>query len=90
MKKNLLIFVLTFLSNSVMSQDAGIKKNSKNKNGTFYLAIGTVGVESGFRIHVGKNFFATGSVKGAFANYNHFLIDGGYGKHKWLSGQSTT
>ncbi len=46
-----------------------------------------VGFELGVRVHVGKYFFATGTFKGAFANYNHFLIDGGYGKQKWFSAQ---
>jgi hypothetical protein len=53
----------------------------------YYLSGYIVGFESGFRFHLGKYLFATGTFKGAFANYNHFLIAGGYGKQKWLSGQ---
>ena len=44
------------------------------------------GVEAGLRLHLGKYIFATGSLKGAYANYSHFLISGGYGKQKWFSG----
>jgi hypothetical protein len=53
----------------------------------YYISGYVMGIESGLRFHLGKHFFATGSFKGAFANYNHFLIAGGYGKHKWISGQ---
>ena len=31
--------------------------------------------------------FWNGSFKGAFANYNHFLIDKGWGRQKWFSAQ---
>lgn len=58
-----------------------------HRDDRYYISGYIIGVESGFRLHIGKTFFATGSFKGAFANYNHFLIEGGYGKHKWLSGQ---
>ena len=58
-----------------------------NRDDRYYLSGYIVGVESGFRFHIGKYFFATGTFKGAFANYNHFLIAGGYGKQKWFSGQ---
>lgn len=53
----------------------------------YYLSGYVAGVETGFRLHAGKWFFFTGSFKGAFANYNHFLINGGHGKQQWLSGQ---
>lgn len=53
----------------------------------YYISGYVVGIESGVRVHFGKYLFATGSFKGAFANYNHFLIAGGYGKQKWVSGQ---
>ena len=45
------------------------------------------GIESGFRLRLGKYFFGTGTCKGAWANYNHFLIWNGYGKQRWFSGQ---
>jgi hypothetical protein len=45
-----------------------------------------MGAESGLRVHFLKHFFVTGSFKGAFANYNHFLIDEGFGQHKIFSG----
>ena len=52
----------------------------------YYLSGYVAGVESGIRLHLGKYIFGTGSFKGCFANYSHFLISGGYGKQKWFSG----
>jgi len=52
----------------------------------YYLSGYVAGLESGLRVHLGKYVFATGSFKGCFANYSHFLISGGYGKQKWFSG----
>jgi hypothetical protein len=46
-----------------------------------------IGLESGFRFRILQYLFVSVSFKGAFANYDHFLIAGGYGKQKWFSGQ---
>jgi hypothetical protein len=46
-----------------------------------------IGLESGIRFRILQYLFLSISVKGAFANYDHFLIAGGYGKQKWFSGQ---
>ena len=59
----------------------------KRRDDQYHISGYLIALESGFRIHVGKYLFATGSFKGAFANYSHFLIWNGYGKQKWFSGQ---
>ena len=45
-----------------------------------------VGTEWGARVHFLKNFYVMGSFKGAFANYNRFLIYEGLGNHHFFSG----
>jgi hypothetical protein len=59
----------------------------KHRDDQYHISGYVVGVESGLRLLIGKYFFATGSFKGAWANYNHFLIWNGYGKQQWFSGQ---
>jgi hypothetical protein len=59
----------------------------QHRDDKYHISGYVLGVESGFRLHIGKYFFATGSFKGAWANYNHFLIWNGYGKQQWFSGQ---
>lgn len=59
----------------------------KHRDDKYHISGYVMGVESGLRVHIGKYFFATGSFKGAWANYNHFLIWNGYGKQQWFSGQ---
>ena len=46
-----------------------------------------IGVEPGIRYNFLENFFTTASIKGAYANYNHFRIAYGYGRQKWFSAQ---
>jgi hypothetical protein len=58
-----------------------------HRDDKYHISGFVVGLESGLRLHIGKYFFATGSFKGAWANYNHFLIWNGYGKQQWFSGQ---
>lgn len=59
----------------------------KRRDDRYHISGYIVAIESGLRLHIGKHLFATGSFKGAFANYSHFLIWNGYGKQKWFSGQ---
>lgn len=59
----------------------------KHRDDKYHISGYVLGVESGLRLHLGKYFFATGSFKGAWANYNHFLIWNGYGRQQWFSGQ---
>ena len=59
----------------------------QHRDDRYHISGYVLGVESGLRLHIGKYFFATGSFKGAWANYTHFLIWNGYGKQQWFSGQ---
>lgn len=45
------------------------------------------GASAGLRYNFLNNFFVETNVKGAYANYLHFLIADGYGKQHWLSAQ---
>lgn len=57
-----------------------------HRDDRYYFSGYVMGVETGLRVHFLKHFFITGSFKGAFANYNHFLIDQGFGQHRFYSG----
>jgi hypothetical protein len=46
-----------------------------------------IGVEPGIRYNFLKNFFASASIKGAYANYNKFRIADGSGSQQWFSAQ---
>jgi len=59
----------------------------QHRDDKYHISGYVLGVESGLRICLGKYFFATGSLKAAWANYTHFLIWSGYGKQQWCSGQ---
>jgi hypothetical protein len=59
----------------------------KHRDDKYHISGYVGGIESGLRFNIGKYFFATASFKGAWANYNHFLIWNGYGKQQWFSGQ---
>jgi hypothetical protein len=59
----------------------------KHRDDQYHISGYVFGIESGLRFLIGKYFFVTGSFKGAWANYNHFLIWNGYGKQQWFSGQ---
>ena len=58
-----------------------------HRDDQYHISGYVFGVESGLRLDIGKYFFATATLKGAWANYNHFLIWNGYGKQQWFSGQ---
>jgi hypothetical protein len=53
----------------------------------YHISGFVTGIETGLRIHFGKYIFATGTFKGAYANYSDFLIAGGKGSQKWFSAQ---
>ena len=53
----------------------------------YHLSGYIVGLESGLRLNFGSHFFATGTFKGAYANYSDFLIANGKGSQQWFSGQ---
>jgi len=59
----------------------------KHRDDQYHISGYVLGIEPGLRLHIGKYFFVTGSFKGAWANYSHFLIWNGYGKQQWFSGQ---
>jgi hypothetical protein len=67
------------------------KTNSRitgqHRDDKYHLSGYVAGLESGFRLTIGKTFFATGTFKGAYANYDDFLISGGRGKQQWFSAQ---
>jgi hypothetical protein len=50
----------------------------------YHISGYVVGAEPGFRLHFAKYGIATASLKGTFANYNHFLIAHGFGSQKWF------
>lgn len=59
----------------------------QHRDDKYHLSGYIVGLESGLRVNIGKVFFITGSFKGAYANYDDFLIANGRGKQQWFSGQ---
>jgi hypothetical protein len=59
----------------------------KHRDDKYHISGYVFGVEPGLRLHFGRYFYVTGSFKGAWANYNHFLIWNGYGTQQWFSGQ---
>jgi hypothetical protein len=67
------------------------KTNSTIMGGKFddeYAISGyVIGIEPGLRYNLFKYAFVTGSFKGAYANYQHFVILNGHGNQKWVSGQ---
>ena len=71
-----------FVNPKTNSRIAGQHRDDK-----YHLSGYVAGIESGLRFNIGKNFFVTGSFKGAYANYNDFLIANGRGKQQWFSGQ---
>ena len=46
-----------------------------------------IGFESGLRYNFFRYAFVTATIKGAYANYSHFVIANGHGNQQWLSGQ---
>jgi hypothetical protein len=71
---------LGFVNPKTNSTIMGTRRDDK-----YHLSGYVIGAESGLRFNVFKYFIATTSFKGVFANYNKFLIDGGFGKQKWFS-----
>ena len=60
----------------------GIRRDDR-----YHISGYVTGFEGGLRFRFFKHIFATGSFKGTYANYNHFLIAGGWGSQKWFAGQ---
>lgn len=58
-----------------------------HRDDRYHISGYVVGFESGIRFNFLKYIFVTGTFKGTYANYNHFLILGGYGSQKWYAGQ---
>ena len=59
----------------------------QHRDDKYHLSGYVAGIETGMRINIGKSFFATGTFKGAYANYCDFLISNGRGKQDWFSAQ---
>ncbi|MBD0331482.1 MAG: hypothetical protein ICV66_02395 [Chitinophagaceae bacterium] len=59
----------------------------KHRDDRYHISGYIFGAESGIRYNFFKYFFATGTFKGAFANYSDFLIADGRGSQKWFSAQ---
>jgi hypothetical protein len=58
-----------------------------HRDDQYHISGYVVGFETGLKLNLFKYIFVTGSFKGTYANYNHFLIQGGYGSQKWFAGQ---
>jgi hypothetical protein len=58
-----------------------------HRDDQYHISGFVTGVETGLRFSFFKNFIATASFKGTYANYNNFLIAGGKGSQKWFAGQ---
>jgi hypothetical protein len=58
-----------------------------HRDDRYHISGYVLGMESGLRLRILNYLFVSCSLKGAFANYSHFLISDGYGKQKWFSGQ---
>ena len=71
-----------FVNPKTNSMIAGQHRDDK-----YHLSGYVAGIETGLRINIGKSFFATGTFKGAYANYCDFLISNGRGKQEWFSAQ---
>ena len=78
----------------IMKAGAGVgipKTNTtimgNHRDDRYHVSGYIVGIESGLRYSFWKYAFVSGTFKGVYANYNHFLIAGGYGSQKWFSAQ---
>lgn len=60
----------------------GIRRDDR-----YHISGYVTGLEGGLRFRFFKHVFVTGTFKGTYANYNHFLIAGGRGSQKWFAGQ---
>lgn len=58
-----------------------------HRDDRYHISGYVIGLESGLQYNFLRYAFVSGSFKGAFANYNHFLIDKGWGRQKWFSAQ---
>jgi hypothetical protein len=55
----------------------------KHRDDRYKLAGYVVALEGGLRYNFSKLFFAEANAKGAYADYNHFLIADGWGSQRW-------
>jgi len=58
---------------------------TRYRDDKYFISGYVVAVEGGIRYNFLKNFYAVPTVKGSFANYNHFLIKDGHGKQRWTA-----
>lgn len=58
-----------------------------HRDDQYHISGYVLGFETGVRFSFFKHFFVTGTFKGTYANYAHFLIQGGQGSQKWFAGQ---
>lgn len=59
----------------------------EHRDDKYHLAGYIVGMESGLKLLFWKYFVVTGTFKGAYANYDDFLVAEGTGSHKFFVGQ---
>ena len=58
-----------------------------HRDDRYHISGYVTGLEGGIRFRFLKHVFVTGTFKGTYANYSHFLIAGGWGSQKWFAGQ---
>jgi hypothetical protein len=58
-----------------------------HRDDKYHISGYVIGLETGLKYSFFKNFYLSGSFKGAYANYKQFLIANGYGHQRWFSAQ---
>jgi hypothetical protein len=56
----------------------------KHRDDKYKLAGYVVALEGGLRYNYSKHLFAEANAKGAYADYNRFLIADGWGSQQWF------
>jgi hypothetical protein len=85
--KNFAVQVLAKAGAGVVNPKTNSTIMGTHRDDKYHISGFVTGVETGLRFSFFKNFIATGSFKGTYANYNNFLIAGGKGSQKRFAGQ---
>lgn len=82
-KRNSLDLVLKAGAGPVIPKTNSTLFGSKHRDDAYKVSGYVVALEGGIRYNFRKNLYVIPSVKGAFANYSHFVIADGYGDQRW-------
>jgi hypothetical protein len=84
-KRYVLDMVLKAGAGPVIPKTNSTLFGTRHRDDKYHISGYVAALEGGVRYNFLKNLYIIPSIKGSYANYNHFLIADGYGKQQWVA-----